>query len=137
VTRVMIKRDLLVAYLRLLKHGDVGVREFQRIMNYRSPGKAKTVLEKLVRTGLVEKIEGSTYRAKRELPFLLSTYIVLKSMLLLKSLPITLFTLSFTITYILLSKPPLETIIAFAIIVLPHFLETLYAYQQLRKYIRS
>jgi len=41
VTKVMIERDLLVAYLRLLKHGDVSVREFQRIMNYRSPGKAK------------------------------------------------------------------------------------------------
>jgi len=133
----LIDREVLIAYLKLSKHKSVGVREFQRLMKYKSPGKAKWMLEKLVKLGLVERCEESIYRVKKELPFPLSTYIVLRGMLLPRISPITLFATVFVLTYAVLVTVPIETLIAFMIIIAPYWMETLRTIKQLREQIKS
>ncbi len=130
----MVDSEVLQAYLKLLRHsGSIGVREFQRLMNYNSPGKAKFILEKLARLGLVERLESGEYKVKEKLPFYLSSYMVLKGILLPRVLVFTIFTTVFALTYTTLVKIPLDTIIAFTIILLPYWIESVKTILTLKK----
>jgi len=137
----MIDAETLQAYLKLLRcSGSIGVRDFQRLMNYRSPGKAKFILDKLTRLGLVERLENGEYRVKSELPFYLSSYMVLKGMLLPRVLVFTIFTSIFALTYIILVKIPIDTTIALIIVLLPYWIEstrTLLLLRRLQKKTRT
>jgi len=130
-----IDSELLNAFLKLLRYGkSVGVRDFQRLMKYRSPGKAKYVLEKLVAVGLVEKLDHE-YKVSKKLPFYLSSYIILRRALVPRTLVYLVFTTSFTLTYSILTKPPLEIILVMIILILPIIYETLYLNMYLKRYL--
>jgi len=127
--------ELLNAFLKLLKYGkSIGVRDFQRLMGYNSPGKAKYVLEKLVAIGLLEKLNHE-YKVAKKLPFYLSSYIILRGMLIPRALMYLVFTSSFILIYSILTKPPLEILLVMIILILPIVYETLYLNIYLKKYL--
>lgn len=113
----------LEAYLRLRKYGEpVTVRGFQRLMNYKSPGQAERVLKRLERLGLAERT-ASGYIAKRELPPELSSYLVIKGIVLPKSLVFSVYASITAAVYATLAKPATSILVILVALVAPYWIE--------------
>ncbi len=107
--------DTLKAYVKLVSHGKpVGVREFQRLMGYRSPGKAKRVLDKLVREGLAVKTDEG-YAPSKDMPPLLTAYTIVKGLVVPRIVVYSAFSFAFAAAYILLAKVDIITAVALLI----------------------
>ncbi len=104
--------EALRVYLELSRRGRVfGVREVQRIMGYRSPGKAKRVLERMARLGLAERDPGSgKYVLTRRLPPSLAALMVVRGRFVPKALFYSVFTTVSSTTYALLAHPPIHVL---------------------------
>ncbi len=128
------ERDLLNAYIVLRRiNRPVGVREFQRIMGYRSPGKAKYVLDKLVKNGLAYRNEDGKYIAIKELPLELSEYIVLKGVFVPRLLTYAVFATVFIVVFILLNNMSIEYIFPLIIPVIPYYIESIRLFRRLKR----
>ncbi len=128
------ERDLLNAYIVLRRiNRPVGVREFQRIMGYRSPGKAKYVLDKLVKNGLAYRNEDGKYIAIKELPLELSEYIVLRGVFVPRLLTYAVFATVFTVVFILLNNMSIEYVFPLFIPVIPYYIESIRLFRRLKK----
>ncbi len=126
--------ETIKAYMKLLRHGKpVGVREAQRILEYSSPGKAQRVLEKLVKRGLATRRDDGDYEIIKKLPPFLASYIAIRGIILPRMMIYTAFTSTLVATYILLSKPPLSTILILVLATIPYWIETLIDLRDLRK----
>jgi len=116
----------LEAYLKLRRAGEpVTLRGFQRLMGYSSPGKAERVLKRLERLGLVEKTPSSGYLAKRELPPELASYLVIKGLVIPRSLVYAVYSTVVAVTYAALASPPVHVSILLAAVIAPFWVETL------------
>ena len=134
----MIDIEVLRAYIVLRKHGNpVGIREFQRLMRYRSPGKSKYILDKMVRIGLAIRREDGRYYAVKELPAELNEYIVLRGIFIPRMLVYGVSMAVFSTVFSLLSKPPLFIIVAIYIPVIPYFLESIRLYLRLKDLMKE
>ncbi len=132
----MIDRETARAYMKLLRHGEpVSVRGFQRLMGYRSPGKAQRMLERLSRLGLVYRLENGDYMVSKNLPPYLAAYIVLKGFLVPRSLVFAVFSTVTTATYVLLTEPGIYVTIMFLILAIPYWVETIYYRRVLKKLV--
>ncbi len=132
----MVDRELLRAYIKLISTGrPVGVREFQRIMGYRSPGKSKYVLDRMVRYGLAVRGEDGKYYPAPRLPPELSEYIVLRGTLIPRILVYGVSTLSFVTIFSLLSHLDPYITLALYIPVAPYFIEALRLYRRLKSLV--
>ncbi len=130
--------EVLRAYVVLRSHGDpVGVREFQRLMGYRSPGKSKYILDKMVRLGLAYRGGDGKYYATKDLPMELSEYIVLRGYFIPKMLVYGVSMAVFSTVFTILSKPPLFIAIALYIPVAPYFIESIKLYIRMRKLVKE
>ncbi len=127
-------RETLKAYMKVRGLGrPVGVREFQRLMGYNSPGKAKYVLDKLVRLGLANRNEYGKYVATRDLPSELSEYIVLKGYFIPRLLVYAVFSTSFVVSFTILYNLPWYFLIPFIIPITPYYVESIRLLNRLRK----
>lgn len=128
-----ISSEDLEAYLKLRKRGEpVTVRGFQRLMGYRSPGKAERVLRRLERLGLVEKTP-SGYTAKKELPPELSSYLVIKGFILPRSLVYSVYASVTVAAYAVLAKPSLSILVLLVALVTPYWVEVAEQVKTVRK----
>ncbi len=131
----MIDRESAIAYNKLLRYGrPVSVRGFQRLMGYRSPGKAQRVLERLCRLGLATRVESGDYAVSKNLPPYLAAYIVIKGLILPRSLVFAVFSTATALTYIVLVKPVIYITLLLLILVVPYWFETIY-YRHILKQI--
>ncbi len=129
-------RESLRAYMRICRLGHpVGVREFQRLMGYSSPGKAKYVLDKLVRLGLAYRDENGKYVPSQSLPPELSEYIVLRGYFIPRLLVYALFSTSFVVSFTILYNLPLVLLIPFLVPVIPYYLESIRLFYRLKKLV--
>jgi len=120
-----IDSEALKVYIKLLKYGKpVGVREAQRLLGYRSPGKTQRVLERLVKANLAFRNENGDYVIVKELPPQLASYMVIRKLILPRSLVYATFTTTFVVTYALLTDLPAHLVIVLAIVTIPYWLET-------------
>ncbi|RLG88149.1 MAG: hypothetical protein DRO18_01960, partial [Thermoprotei archaeon] len=109
--------ETLKVYIKLLKYGKpVGVREAQRLLGYRSPGKTQRVLERLVKANLAFRNENGDYVIVKELPPQLASYMVIRKLILPRSLVYATFTTTFVVTYTLLTDLPAHLVIVLAIV---------------------
>ncbi len=125
--------ELLAIYIKLRSlDRPVGVREFMRIMGYNSPGKAKYVLDRLVRYGLASRNEDGKYIASKELPLELSAYMVIKGYFLPKTTIYAVALTVFVVAYSILASKSLIDIIAFVILLIPYYLEIVLSLSKLK-----
>jgi hypothetical protein len=126
--------ETIRVYLRLARYGKpVTTRGFQRLMNYGSPGKAQRVLQRLERMGLVSKTPSNEYVVSRKPSIILTTYIIIKNLVIPRSLIYTLYAVSLVLTYILLASPPAYIILLLVSLTIPYIAETIYYYILLRR----
>jgi len=126
--------ETIRAYLKLLRHGKpVGVRSAQKILGYRSPGKAQRVLERLAKNGLARRNEDGKYEVSRNLPPLLASYMTIKGAILPRIAVYTTFITALTIIYTLISQPPLHIVLVFTAMAVPYWLETINLVKALRR----
>ncbi len=128
----------LRAYLTLLSHGGpIGVREAQRVLGYRSPGRAQRVLERLEREGLAQRRVDGKYELSKNLPPLLASYIVIRGTVLPRTAVYTVFTTTLFLLYVTLAGPPLYLILVLTALTIPYWLETLTLLAALRRMKRG
>lgn len=119
-------RDL-EAYLKLRRLNEpVTVRGFQRLMGYSSPGKAERVLKRLERYGLVERARSSEYVVKKDLPPELASYMVIKGIVVPRTLVYAVYATVTVTVYVLLAKPPLPLVVLLIALTVPYWLESLH-----------
>lgn len=127
----------LEAYLKLRKQGEpVSVRGFQRLMGYKSPGKAERVLRRLERLGLAEKIP-SGYVARKELPLELSSYLVVKGLVLPRVLVHATYATVTAVTYTFIGKPHWYMVVLLIALITPYWLEVVEQLRTARKLRKS
>lgn len=115
----------LEAYLKLRRESEpITIRGFQRLMGYNSPGKAERVLRRLERLGLAEKTP-SGYIARKDLPPELSSYLIIRGLMMPRALVYAIYATATTITYTALAKPPYYTILLLATLIAPYWIEVL------------
>lgn len=128
-----ISSEDLEAYLKLRKQGEpVSVRGFQRLMGYKSPGKAERTLRRLERLGLAVKTP-SGYVAKRELPPELSSYLVVKGLVLPRVLVHATYATVTATTYAFIGKPHWYVVILLLALIAPYWLEVVEQLRTARK----
>jgi len=127
-------KEILKTYivLRTVDH-PIGVREAQRILNLSSPGKSQRILRKLVKMGLATRLEDGKYLIIKDPPLELIGKIIIRGRLFPKILVLGVYMTSFSITYVLLTKPSLETIILLTLLNIPIWLEAINEYREIRK----
>lgn len=127
----------LEAYLKLRKQGEpITVRGFQRLMGYKSPGQAERVLRRLERLGLAEKTPLG-YVAKRELPPELSSYLVIKGVILPRSLIFSVYATATVAVYAVLARPNLSLLTLLIAIVTPYWIEVAEQVRMAGKVLKS
>ncbi|MEM0048489.1 MAG: hypothetical protein QXF10_09310 [Ignisphaera sp.] len=133
----MLSKEDLEAYLKLRNHGKpVTVRGFQRLMGYKSPGKAQRVLDRLVRLGFAERV-GTEYKARDDLPPQLAMYTIIKGFIVPRILVYAVYSTVTVAVYAILSTPPLYLIILLTSIVVPYWLETIKLYNALNTLLKK
>ena len=126
--------ETIRVYLKLVRYGKpVTTRGFQRLMNYSSPGKAQRVLQRLERMGLISRTPSNEYVVNRKPSIILTTYIIIKNLVIPRSLIYTLYAASLVFTYILLANPPTYLILLLVSLTIPYIAETIYYHMLLRK----
>jgi hypothetical protein len=126
--------ETIRVYLKLVRYGKpVTIRGFQRLMNYSSPGKAQRVLQRLERMGLVSRTPSNEYVVNRKPSIILTTYIIIRNLVIPRSLIYTLYAVSLVFTYILLTNPPMYLILLLVSLTIPYITETIYYYMLLRR----
>ncbi len=126
-------RELVRSYIILVRVGKpVGVREAQRILGFNSPGKAKRVLESLVRHGLAYRLENGDYVVYKKLPLELNSYIIVRSIILPRSIVYAVFSTTLALAYILYTKPLIEYTVIILLAISPLWIETLRLYLLLK-----
>ncbi len=130
----MIDRELLRYYLilRELDH-PVGVREAQRILGFKSPGKSQRLLRKLVKLGLAERTEDGKYRIVKDPPLELIGKAFVRGRLIPKILVLAVYTTALSITYAILAKPAPDIILLLILLNTPIWIEAFIEYRELRK----
>ena len=127
-------QETIQVYLEVVRYGKpVTTRGFQRLMNYSSPGKAQRVLQRLERMGLVSRTPSNEYVVNRKPSIILTTYIIIKNLVIPRSLIYTLYAVSLVFTYILLANPPAHLILLLLSLTIPYITETIYYYMLLRR----
>ncbi|MEM1595491.1 MAG: hypothetical protein QXN42_08035 [Ignisphaera sp.] len=133
----MLSKEDLEAYLKLRNHGKpVTVRGFQRLMGYKSPGKAQRVLDRLVRLGFAERV-GTEYKARDDLLPQLAMYTIIKGFIVPRILVYAVYSTVTVAVYAILSTPPLYLIILLTSIVVPYWLETIKLYNALNTLLKK
>ncbi len=128
----------LRAYLRILGHGrPLGVREAQRLLGYRSPGKAQRLLERLERAGLVERRGDGRYVATGRLPPHLASYVAVKGTVLPRILMYAAYATVLALAYTLATGPPWPVVAVLALLVAPYWLEAIRLIRRLGKLAAS
>ena len=130
----MIDREVLKYYL-ILREVDhpVGVREAQRILGFRSPGKSQRLLRKLVRLGLAERTEDGKYRILKDPPLELIGKAFIRGRLIPKILVLAVYTSTLSLTYIVLAHPRLDVALVLILLNIPIWIEAIIEYRELRK----
>ncbi|MEM0380225.1 MAG: hypothetical protein QXW87_03280 [Desulfurococcaceae archaeon] len=130
----MIDKELLKYYLILREQKQpIGVREAQRILGFKSPGKSHRVLRKLVKLGLATRSEDGKYVIARDPPLELIGKVFVKGRLLPKIIVLTTYTTTLSTVYIILAKPSLEIIILLLLLNIPLWFESIIEYRYLKK----
>jgi predicted transcriptional regulator of viral defense system len=130
--------ETIRVYLKLVRYGKpVTIRGFQRLMNYSSPGKAQRVLQRLERMGLISRTPSNEYVVNRKPSIILTTYIIIRNLVIPRSLIYTLYAVSLVFTYILLANPPMYLILLLVSLTIPYITETVYYYMLLRRIVSA
>jgi len=130
----LIDKELLKYYLILREQKQpIGVREAQRILGFKSPGKSHRVLRKLVKLGLATRSEDGKYVIARDPPLELIGKVFVKGRLLPKIIVLTTYTTTLSTVYIILAKPSLEIIILLLLLNIPLWFESIIEYRYLKK----
>lgn len=130
----MVDKETLRYYvmLRDVNH-PVGVREAQRLLGFKSPGKSQRVLNRLVKLGLAVKTPEGKYVISRDPPFELIGKMIIKGRLVPKITVLGVYTTSLALSYILLAKPPFEIVVVLLLLVIPIWIEGLMEYLELKR----
>lgn len=104
-----IDEEIVRAYIKLVRYGrPVSVRGFQRLMGYKSPGKAQRVLERLVREGLAIRRDDGDYEPIRNASTQLDL-LVIRRIIIPRRAAISGFITSLSIIYAFIANIDLAT----------------------------
>ncbi len=130
---VIVDRDTIMKYIELIKHGRVvGIRETQRILGFRSPGRAQRFLDRLIRAGLAEKNSDGKY-VLVEKPFNIAGYMVVRRLIIPKILLGNIFATVTALSYAILGDIDIYTRIILLILIIPYQILTIDAFKTLHK----
>ncbi|MEM1644106.1 MAG: hypothetical protein QW369_02205 [Desulfurococcaceae archaeon] len=130
--------EALEAYLKLLRYAKpITIRGFQRLMGYKSPGKAQRVLSKLERLGFAAKTSTGEYIASRELPIELSMYTVLERFVVPRSFTYAIYSTVVVAAYSALAKPSMHIITLLLALITPYWIDALNGVRILRKILKN
>ncbi|MFP3191474.1 MAG: helix-turn-helix domain-containing protein [Thermoproteota archaeon] len=96
-----LKGKLLQVYLYVLKHNEVGVREVQRSLGFKSPSLAEYYLKKLENMGLVYESKGKYYLSNSQKPEIISHLVKVGSFLIPRMIFYGLFYLALSVYYVI------------------------------------
>ncbi|MCD6487626.1 MAG: hypothetical protein J7K21_00170 [Desulfurococcales archaeon] len=134
---MVVDREAATAWTKLLRHGKpVTVRGFQRLMGYRSPGKAQRILERLRRLGLVERTMSGEYVVSKSLPPYLAAYTIIKGYIIPRSLVSASFATTTALAYSILVKPPIHLLVLLLVLIIPYWVEVIHNMVSLKKILR-
>lgn len=125
----------ILRYYLILRNIDhpLGVRETQRILGFKSPGKSQRLLRKLVRLGLATRTENGKYIIVKDPPLELIGKLFIRGRLIPKILVLAVYITVLSISYIALSNPSTEIILLLFLINTPLWIEAIIEYMELRK----
>ncbi len=101
----------LKVYLKLLMlNKPVGVRELQRLMNFKSPSTSKYHLDKLLQLGYVIKDEKGNYIPRKNENNIISLYVSFLGLLIPRFILYAVFVTTFITIYLVLKWPNIDII---------------------------
>jgi len=112
-----------------------GVREAQRVLGLTSPGKTQRILNKLIKYGLARRLENGNYVINKDLPFELVNYIILSTFIFPRIIVYSIYSTVLATIYILLTRPPIDVILLALLIIAPLWIETIYQFLNLRRFL--
>ncbi len=131
----MVEKELLEYYLKLRSLGKpFGVREAQRVLGLNSPGKTQRILNKLVNYGLAERLENGDYTIIKELPFELTSYLVVSTTVLPRITVYTIYSTVLATLYLVLTRPSIDVVLFAILVIAPLWFEAIYQTLKTRKY---
>jgi len=127
-------REILKYYIKLkdLNH-PVGVREAQRILGFKSPGKSQRVLNKLVKLGLATRNNEGKYIISKDPPLELIGKLVIRGRVIPKVLILAIYSTTLSTTYILLAKPTLDVTLLLYLLSIPLWVASITEIIELKK----
>ncbi len=130
----MTDREILKYYIKLkdLNH-PVGVREAQRILGFKSPGKSQRVLNKLVKLGLATRNNEGKYIISKDPPLELIGKLVIRGRVIPKVLILAIYNTTLSTTYILLAKPTLDVTLLLYLLSIPLWVASITEIIELKK----
>ncbi|MEM1662185.1 MAG: hypothetical protein QXO78_04885 [Desulfurococcaceae archaeon] len=130
----MTDREILKYYIKLkdLNH-PVGVREAQRILGFKSPGKSQRVLNKLVKLGLATRNNEGKYIISKDPPLELIGKLVIRGRVIPKVLILAIYSTTLSTTYILLAKPTLDVTLLLYLLSIPLWVASITEIIELKK----
>ncbi len=126
--------ELLKYYVKLRsRKSPIGVREAQRLLGFKSPGKAQRVLKRLVRYGLASRLDNGKYiLLDKPVPELIGR-VIIGGHVIPRSLFLSVYMSVFALLTILFLDTDLYTNTAYLLIVLPSWINTFDEYRKLKK----
>ncbi|MEM0355353.1 MAG: hypothetical protein QXY53_00715 [Desulfurococcaceae archaeon] len=130
----MTDREILKYYIKLkdLNH-PVGVREAQRILGFKSPGKSQRVLNKLVKLGLATRNNEGKYIISKDPPLELIGKLVIRGRVIPKVLILAIYSTTLSTTYIILAKPTLDVTLLLYLLSIPLWVASITEIIELKK----
>lgn len=130
------RRDLLEYYLKLRSlNRPFGVRDARRILGLTSPGKTQRILNKLIKYGLARRLENGNYVINKDLPFELVNYIILSTFIFPRIIVYSIYSTILATVYILLTRPLIDVILLALLIIAPLWIETIYQFLKLWRFL--
>ncbi len=126
--------ELLKYYVKLRsRKSPIGVREAQRLLGFKSPGKAQRVLKRLVRYGLASRLDNGKYvLIDKPVPELIGR-VIIRGYVIPRSLFLSVYMTVFALFTILLLDMGIYIDAALILLVLPAWVDTIDEYFKLRK----
>lgn len=130
----MSDRDILKYYIKLREYDHpLGVREVQRILGFKSPGKSQRLLNKLVKLNLAVRDSDGKYIISKDPPLELVGKLIIRGKIVPRILVLAIYNTTLSIAYTLLAKPSLEVTLVLYLLVIPLWISSITEILEFRK----
>lgn len=130
----MTDKEILYYYIKLRDvNRPIGVREAQRILGFKSPGKSQRLLNKLVKLGLATRNSEGKFMVSKDPPLELIGKLIIRGRVVPRVLVLAIYSTTLSTLYIALAKPALDVTLVLYLLTIPLWVSAISEIIELRK----